>query len=224
MAQWEVYDSTNWAENSVTSAQMLLQVANSNQEVDMLLRNLVSVASGRYYYPNYTARLREVIDTARGGPQLHYNVPNLDAYLYDVFRGYTSIPKWRSAPDNFQYTTAMALNAQRSTMNTVHVDLNEDDDNRMVAIQDQLRLQANAATGAKDLGQLQFNMLDHIATQQQRERHTLGAIAQAISTENQYRINLDALSQKAQDDYFLRARTPAQPYTGQGGIGQIELR
>src|SRR5262245_61239831 len=44
-----VYDNRNWLRNLITSLQMILQVGNSNQEVDMMITNLINAV----YQPQY---------------------------------------------------------------------------------------------------------------------------------------------------------------------------
>jgi len=44
-----VFDPTNFTKNTITAAQMLLQVGNSNKEVAMMIQNLI--ATGGAYYP-----------------------------------------------------------------------------------------------------------------------------------------------------------------------------
>jgi conjugal transfer/entry exclusion protein len=97
-----VFDPTNFAKNTIMAAQMMeqvkqmtLQVQNSNTEVAMLLQNLMAVLGARYNYPLYAGLIREVMDTVQGGVPMHYNLPEIDAYQVDVYRGYTDATKWR---------------------------------------------------------------------------------------------------------------------------------
>ncbi len=61
----------------------------------MLLQNLMAVLGTRYNYGLYANLIREVRDTVQGGIPMHYNLPNINAYQGDVYRGYTDVTKWR---------------------------------------------------------------------------------------------------------------------------------
>ena len=95
-----VFDPTNFAKNTIMAAQMMeqvkqmtLQVQNSNTEGAMLLQNLMAVLGTRYNYPLYAGLIREVMETVNGGLPMHYGLPGIDAYQFDVYRGYTDAPK-----------------------------------------------------------------------------------------------------------------------------------
>src|SRR5262249_56147385 len=67
-----VFDPTNFGKNTITAAQMLLQVANSNREVAMMLQNLLSTPGSYYDMARYLALLRQVIDPRPHPPHIPY--------------------------------------------------------------------------------------------------------------------------------------------------------
>ncbi len=226
-----VFDPTNYAKNEITAAQMLeqvkqmtLQVRNSNSEVAMLLQNLMAVLGARYPYPLYDNLIREVMETVNGGVPMHYNVPGVDAYQFDVYRGYTEATKWRGWEQNYGNLAQTALNAQRGMLNTVHEELSPADDERVSLVMDDLRRKAEVAAGNKDLAQVHAYGLDLQLYEARRQRKMLGALTDAVVLKNEHDLNLDAWTQKVQDNFFGDAAFDPQPYTGAGGITEITLQ
>src|SRR5919197_1298023 len=74
-----VYDPTNFTKNQITAAQMLLQVANSNEEVRMLLQNLMPTLGAYYEMERYLRTLQEVISSGDSSLKLNYYMPHIEA-------------------------------------------------------------------------------------------------------------------------------------------------
>src|SRR5262245_49403210 len=75
-----VYDHQNWLRNLITSLQMLLQVGNSNQEVEMMVTNLIrALYQVQYPLGDFEAELAAMSETAGPRPM---TARNLD-YLHE---------------------------------------------------------------------------------------------------------------------------------------------
>jgi conjugal transfer/entry exclusion protein len=86
-----VFDPSNFAKNSITAAQMLKQVANSTQEVALLLRNLIATGGAWEDTAQLLRLLNEVLAT---GEALHYQLPDLDQQMQQRFPGYIVPSLW----------------------------------------------------------------------------------------------------------------------------------
>src|SRR2546430_16620665 len=82
-----VFDPTNFTKNELTAAQMLLQVANSNEEVRMLLQNLVPTLGAYYGMDRYLNGLREVIASGDPALQLNYDMPQIESEMRERYPG-----------------------------------------------------------------------------------------------------------------------------------------
>jgi hypothetical protein len=181
------------------------------------------VLGARYPYPLYSGLIREVMDTVQGGVPMHYGLPGIDAYQFDVYRGYTEATKWRGWEQTYGNLAQTALNAQRGMLNTVHEELSPADDERVSLVMDDLRQKAEVAAGNKDLAQLHAYGLDLQLYEARRQRKMLGALTDAVVLKNEHDLNLDAWTQKVQDTFFSAAAFEPQPYTGAGGVTAITL-
>lgn len=222
-AQLIVYDPSNFAKNAITAAQMLLQVANSDQEVEMMRRNLVPVLGALYPYQQYVHLLQEVIDTVHRGEPMHYYLADLNGRQLDLYRGYTDARKVLGWPANYALLVHTALNAQRGAFNTVHEELTPEDDERVNAVLGDLLRKTAGAFGNKDLAQLNNYHNQLLVTELRRQRHMLGALSNAIMVKQEHDLDLNALTQYSNDIFFLESKFAVRAYSGAGGIRTISL-
>lgn len=82
-----VFDPSNFVKNSITAAQMIIQI-------ELMLRNLIS--NGGSWED--TARLLRLLDEVLAtGDALHYQLPDLDQQMRARFPGYARPPRWYPA-------------------------------------------------------------------------------------------------------------------------------
>jgi conjugal transfer/entry exclusion protein len=208
-----VFDPTNFGKNTITAAQMLLQVANSNREVAMLLQNLLGTPGSYYDMERYLTLLREVIDTGADGAKIHY-YGNTEADMLTHYPGYTRTDDWNAT---YSWLTATLLNTQRGLLNTVHEELRPEDEARVAAVEAQLALKTEAAQGNLDVSQAGNYLAILQVDELRRQRHMLGALTNALTVAQSHNVNLEAQAAKAAYDALVASRGPVLPYSGLNG-------
>src|SRR5262249_17121803 len=219
-----VFDPTNFTKNDITAAQMLLQVANSDQEVAALLQNLIPVGGSWYGYAPYAALIREVLATVNRGTPMHYNLDTIDAVQQDVWRGYTAAQKEGDERLTSDLLIQTNLNAQRGALNTVHEELRPEDDDQVDGVLDDLQEKALNANGNMDLAQLNFYLAQLNIQEQRRQRHMLGALTQAITVQNQYRTTFEGWNKIATDELMASFAVEVPPYDDSEGVATFSER
>jgi conjugal transfer/entry exclusion protein len=209
-----VFDPTNFGKNTITAAQMLLQVANSNREVAMLLQNLLGTPGSYYDMARYLALLREVIDTGADGAKIHY-YGNTEADMLAHYPGYARTADWNAT---YGWLTATLLNTQRGLLNTVHEELRPEDEARVAAVEAQLALKTEAAQGNLDVSQAGNYLAILQVDELRRQRHMLGALTNALTVAQAHTVNLQAQAEKATALAIEASLLPIQPYSGVGGV------
>ncbi len=209
-----VFDPTNFTKNQITAAQMLLQVANSNREVAMLLQNLIGTPGSYYEMERYLALLREVIDTGADGAKIHY-YGNTEADMLAHYPGYERTDDWNAT---YGWLTATLLNTQRGMLNTVHEELRPEDDARVAAVEAALALKTEAAQGNLDVSQAGNYLAILQVDELRRQRHMLGALTNALTVAQAHTVNLQAQAEKATALAIEASLLPIRPYSGVGGV------
>ena len=209
-----VFDPTNFGKNTITAAQMLLQVANSNREVAMMLQNLLSTPGSYYDMARYLALLREVIDTGAEGAKIHY-YGNTEADMLAHYPGYVRSDDWNAT---YAWLTATLLNTQRGLLNTVHEELRPEDDVRVAAVEAELALKTEAAQGNLDVSQAGNYLAILQVDELRRQRHMLGALTNALTVAQAHTVNLQAQAEKATALAIEASLLPIRPYSGRGGV------
>jgi type IV secretion system protein TrbJ len=209
-----VFDPTNFGKNTITAAQMLLQVANSNREVAMLLQNLLGTPGSYYDMERYLALLREVIDTGADGAKIHY-YGNTEADMLAHYPGYARTDDWNAT---YSWLTATLLNTQRGLLNTVHEELRPEDEARVAAVEAQLALKTEAAQGNLDVSQAGNYLAILQIDEARRQRHMLGALTNALTVAQAHTVNLQAQAEKATALAIEASLLPIRPYSGVGGV------
>jgi conjugal transfer/entry exclusion protein len=209
-----VFDPTNFTKNQITAAQMLLQVANSNREVAMLLQNLIGTPGSYYEMERYLALLREVIDTGADGAKIHY-YGNTEADMLAHYPGYARTDDWNAT---YGWLTDTLLNTQRGMLNTVHEELRPEDDARVAAVEAELALKTEAAQGNLDVSQAGNYLAILQVDELRRQRHMLGALTNALTVAQAHTVNLQAQAEKATALAIEASLLPIRPYSGVGGV------
>ena len=209
-----VFDPTNFTKNQITAAQLLLQVANSNREVAMLLQNLIGTPGSYYEMERYLALLREVIDTGADGAKIHY-YGNTEADMLAHYPGYARTEDWNAT---YGWLTDTLLNTQRGMLNTVHEELRPEDDARVAAVEAALALKTEAAQGNLDVSQAGNYLAILQVDELRRQRHMLGALTNALTVAQAHTVNLQAQAEKATALAIEASLLPIRPYSGVGGV------
>jgi conjugal transfer/entry exclusion protein len=209
-----VFDPTNFTKNQITAAQLLLQVANSNREVAMLLQNLLGTPGSYYEMQRYLALLREVIDTGADGAKIHY-YGNTEADMLAHYPGYARTDDWNAT---YGWLTDTLLNTQRGMLNTVHEELRPEDDARVAAVEAELALKTEAAQGNLDVSQAGNYLAILQVDELRRQRHMLGALTNALTVAQAHTVNLQAQAEKATALAIEASLLPIRPYSGVGGV------
>lgn len=213
-----VFDPPNFAKNTITAAQMLLQVINSTKEVQMMLKNLQQTSGAWEDTARLLRRLDEVVAT---GEALHYQLTHLDQTMHDRYPGYVNPGRW--IPKYTQWTTT-SLDTLRGTLNTVQEQLKESERGREEALLAALKSKTESAQGNLDVSQT-GNMIDlQIIEEQRKIRQLLGALINAQNVATAHQINLQASQERVIDDWLQRSQIPVQPYRGIGGFGPNDYR
>ncbi len=209
-----VFDPTNFTKNTLTAAQMLLQVGNSNKEVAMMIQNLL--ATGGAYYPmnQYVALLQEVLNTGAAGARITYS-DNTESEMLRHYPGYERTDDWTHTYD---WLTQTHLNTQRGALNTVHEELRPEDDARVQAIENALATKTELARGNLDVSQAGNYLAILQIDEARRQRHMLGALTNALIVAQSHNVNLQAQSEKAMHLWLQTSQHPIAPYTGAGGV------
>ncbi len=205
-----VFDPTNFTKNTITAAQMLLQVGNSNKEVAMMIQNLI--ATGGAYYPmdRYIALLQEVINTGAAGARITY-YDNTESEMLRHYPGYERTDDWN---ETYNWLTATHLNTQRGALNTVHEELRPEDDAR----EDALATKTEVARGNLDVSQAGNYLAILQIDEARRQRHMLGALTNALIVAHAHPVNLQAQAEKATALAIAGSLLPIRPYSGVGGV------
>src|SRR5262249_53967011 len=209
-----VFDPSNFGKNTITAAQMLLQVANSNREVAMMLQNLLGTPGSYYDMGRYLALLREVIDTGAEGAKIHY-YGNTEADMLAHYPGYVRSDDWNAT---YAWLTATLLNTQRGLLNTVHEELRPEDDARVAAVEAELALKTETAQGNLDVSQAGNYLAILQVDELRRQRHMLGALTNALTVAQAHTVNLQAQAEKATALAMEASLLPIRPYSGVGGV------
>ncbi len=209
-----VFDPTNFTKNTITAAQMLLQVGNSNKEVAMMIQNLI--ATGGAYYPRdrYIALLQEVINTGAAGARITY-YDNTESEMLRHYPGYERTDDWN---ETYNWLTATHLNTQRGALNTVHEELRPEDDARIQEIENALATKTELARGNLDVSQAGNYLAILQIDEARRQRHMLGALTNALIVAQAHSVNLQAQAEKATAMAIESSLLPIQPYSGMGGV------
>jgi type IV secretion system protein TrbJ len=215
-----VFDPTNFGKNTITAAQMLLQVANSNREVAMLLQNLLGTPGSYYDMERYLALLREVIDTGAEGATIHY-YGNTEADMLAHYPGYARTTDWNAT---YGWLTDTLLNTQRGVLNTVHEELRPEDDARVAAVEAELALKTEVAQGNLDVSQAGNYLAILQVDELRRQRHMLGALTNAVTVAQAHTVNLQAQAEKAMHLWLETSVHEIPPYIGLGGVGRFPER
>jgi conjugal transfer/entry exclusion protein len=216
-----VFDPTNFTKNTLTAAQLLLQVGNSNKEVAMMIQNLL--ATGGAYYPmdRYAALLHEVLQTGAAGARITYD-DDTEREMLRHYPGYVTTDDWNTTYD---WLTQTHLNTQRGALNTVHEELRPEDDARVQAIEDALATKTEQAQGNLDVSQAGNYLAILQVDEARRQRHMLGALTNALIVAQSHQVNLQAQAERAAYLAVLNSQIPVRRYTGVGGariIGPVE--
>ena len=214
-----VFDPTNFARNKITAAQMLLQVANSNEEVRMLLQNLEPTLGAYYGMEQYLRALQEVIVSGDPALQLHYYLPQIESAMRERYPGYVRPEHWNDA---VAAAATTQLNVQTGLLNTVREELRPEDDVRLEGLLDTLRLKTELAAGNLDVQQA-GNYLTILGIQEQRRtRHMVGALTNALTTRFAHDINEVAQPEAAMRLWLETAQVETLPYSGVGGVRTLD--
>jgi len=216
-----VFDPTNFTKNTITAAQLLLQVGNSNKEVAMMIQNLL--ATGGAYYPmdRYAALLHEVLQTGAAGARISYD-DDTEREMLRHYPGYVTTDDWNTTYD---WLTQTHLNTQRGVLNTVREELRPEDDARVQAIEDALATKTEQAQGNLDVSQAGNYLAILQVDEARRQRHMLGALTNALIVAQSHQVNLQAQAERAAYLAVLNSQIPVRRYTGVGGvriIGPVE--
>jgi conjugal transfer/entry exclusion protein len=216
-----VFDPTNFTKNEITAAQMLLQVANSNHEVAMMLQNLIGTPGTYYHMDRYRALLQEVFQTGATGSRITY-YDDTESEMLLHYPGYEPPDDWNRT---YGWLTETHLNTQRGALNTVHEELRPEDDVRVQAIEDDLALKTEQAQGNLDVSQAGNYLAILQIDEARRQRHMLGALTNALVVAQSHQVNLQAQAERAAYLAVLNSQIPVRRYTGAGGvriIGPVE--
>ncbi len=209
-----VFDPTNFTKNTITAAQLLLQVGNSNKEVAMMIQNLL--ATGGAYYPmdRYAALLHEVLQTGAAGSRITYD-DDTEREMLRHYPGYVTTDDWNTTYD---WLTQTHLNTQRGALNTVHEELRPEDDVRVQAIEDALATKTEQAQGNLDVSQVGNYLAILQVDEARRQRHMLGALTNAFVVAQSHAVNLQAQADRAAYEALLNSQLPVHGWTGAGGV------
>jgi type IV secretion system protein TrbJ len=209
-----VFDPTNFTKNTITAAQMLLQVSNSNQEVAMMIENLLRTGGAYYPMDRYVALLQEVLTTGAAGARITY-YDNTDSEMLQHYPGYERTDDWNHTYD---WLTQTHLNTQRGALNTVHEELRPEEDARVQAIEDALAAKTELAQGNLDVSQVGNYLAILQIDEARRQRHMLGALTNALIVAQAHPVNLQAQAEKATALAIEASLLPIRPYSGVGGV------
>jgi len=188
-----VFDPTNFTKNTITAAQMLLQVGNSNKEVAMMIENLLRTGGAYYPMDRYAALLREVLTTGAPGARITYE-DDTDSEMLRHYPGYARTDDWNTTYD---WLTQTHLNTQRGALNTVREELRPEDDARVQAVEEALATKTEQAQGNLDVSQAGNYLAILQVDEARRQRHMLGALTNALVVAQSHVVNLQAQADRA---------------------------
>jgi len=234
-AQWEVFDHANFLKNTITSLQMIqqvkqmiLQVKNSNHEVEMMLLNLLQGGPQRLYQlDEYYALLQaeEGKFAARPGSArtldyYHGDLQPMATAMYPGFRN--SDHYWARASIN----SDTALNTISATLGRLHVNAGPEAEFRHHGTRDGIANQSAAAEG--NLQALQANTAATLFAADAVHRVEKGTaeIANLQAVNNAYFLQKEAWGEATLSyNLFLAGGTEESPMPlynrGAGGVTYI---
>jgi conjugal transfer/entry exclusion protein len=227
-----VFDPSNFIRNTVTAAQMVqqvkqmvLQVKNSDNEVQMMLQNLLTALDQRYYpLDTYYALL--LAEEGKAGPRpgsartLDYTHGDLQPTALDMYSGFRMSDHYfdRSA-DN----SDTALNTISAGLGRLHVNAGADAEDRYHGTRDGIANTSAAAQGQLQAEQTNNAAILFVADGIQRVEKSTAEIANIQAVSNAYTLQKEAWGEGALS-YSLHlagADTDVMPLYN-GGAGGIK--
>jgi P-type conjugative transfer protein TrbJ len=196
-----VFDPTNFAKNTITATQMIrqveqmiLQVQNSDHEVEMMLLNLAP-ALGQCYYPLDTWERLLLAELEKAG-QRSYSSRTIDYYHGDLQPTYLDMyPGFRLGdhyPLRYAINADTALNTFSAVMGRAHIEAGEEADARYRGTRDGIAERSDAAEGNLQALQTNNAAILSVADGVHRLEKSEAEMATLIATRNAHDIQKEA--------------------------------
>jgi len=205
-----VFDPANFVKNTITAAQMILQVINSTKEVRLMLQNLDST---RGTWEDTVLLLRRLDEVVATGEALHYQLSTLDQTMQQRYPGFEPPGQWWPA---YQRWTTTSLDTLRGTLVTVHEQMKETERLREEALLAELKTKTDNAAGNLDVTQTTNMIALQIVEEQRKIRQLLGALINAQNVAQAHHINREAVGERVQHDLLERSAAVPIPTRAEG--------